>query len=1189
MMKRSMTCLAILTAVLATLPPAAAQELTTGTIAGKVSDPTGRPIAGAIIIVTSPFGTRTGDTDADGNFILPFLRPASYTIRVEAAGGFTTVIQNDVVVGLSQRTRLNFTLEPGKTETVVVRGKSPLVDPRSTATGTNLNYEEFANAVPIGRSFTDTYAVAAGVVSGLGTGQGNYSISGSSGLENAYLIDGVNVTNTGYGGIGAYNIVYGSLGTGVTSEFLDEVQIKTGGFEAEFGQALGGIINTIVKSGTNDFKGSVAHYATPGSLRSAYRTVSLDSGATNLVDENVNDFAFSVGGPIRKDRLFYFFAYNPVVTTQGRMAQSIVNPESVAFSGGATGVFDETASSNAFGSIDGVTLPLEAFPSAGTALERKRTANNYAAKLSWMVSPKHQLELTFFGDPAEGRRGPQRNSAARFTDFATGGGQSRISYGAHNQSLKWNAVFGPKFFMEAQIARHDGKFRETSVVNDHAYLDLRNNLEFFRGATTYDPVGSGDPADFVPITLTPVANRRGGIGFISNQDDVSTQFLVKLTNVFGRHEVRYGVQYDDINYRETGTYSGPSFNVGLPVSYFDAGTMTIFPVDEFDNSTCVPGPCSGPPDGLQDFLFLPTLGGAVVDVRNGLGADMFGNLTPTNAFDSANRFRVTRARLGPSLPPTKADETSFFIQDTWAITPRVTLRAGLRQTSETIEGAGSFSLGFGTQSVVDSFGVSHRIFTSGTSSYAPDRYTFDRNWAPRLGVTWDVLGNGKSRLYGNWGRYFERVPNDLAVRAFSNEVGISLQEFSDRNLTSPRFAGGAGSCTNSSGVDTGLGGCATSFPVFAQGVEPTSVAPGTRLPYVDELSAGFAFEVTPNSSLEVRAIFRTQGRALEDVQVNSIEQIQNFYYGTGYGYPYDPFGGSLADPTSNQFPAATFGPYVLANPGTDQVPSGALFPFPKAERDYKALELAYTRRFSDNWQLHANYRFSRLTGNYEGLFRNDNGQSDPNITSLWDFPGSPLLASQFESGDLPADVSHVLRVFPSYTFANKLRLGASFSWHSGVPRTSLLAHPSYQNAGEIPGIDPVYAYWSDADAVNTGCDSSDGTPCTLATTTSLGAALADPNNAIGTVFLRSYTPVKRGNLGRTPGLVNLDLHGDYPLQIGKTQLRLMLDVFNVFGTQKVTSFDDFVELGAGITNPDFLEAVAFQQPRSWRLAARWDF
>src|SRR5439155_783553 len=173
--------------------------------------------------------------------------------------------------------------------TVTVTSQAPLVDIHSTSSGTNLKYGEFANAVPLGRSFTDTYAVAPGVVSGLGTGQGNYSIGGGTGLENAYLIDGVNVTNTGYGGIGAYNIQYGSLGTGVTSEFLDEVQIKTGGFEAEYGQALGGIINTIVKSGTNDFKGSVSWYSSPQSLWGEPRLVELQSGAANTVDRHKND------------------------------------------------------------------------------------------------------------------------------------------------------------------------------------------------------------------------------------------------------------------------------------------------------------------------------------------------------------------------------------------------------------------------------------------------------------------------------------------------------------------------------------------------------------------------------------------------------------------------------------------------------------------------------------------------------------------------------------------------------------------------------------------------------------------------------------------------------------------------------------------------------------------------------------
>ena len=88
-------------------------------------------------------------------------------------------------------------------------------------------------------------------------------------------------------------------------------------------------------------------------------------------------------------------------------------------------------------------------------------------------------------------------------------------------------------------------------------------------------------------------------------------------------------------------------------------------------------------------------------------------------------------------------------------------------------------------------------------------------------------------------------------------------------------------------------------------------------------------------------------------------------------------------------------------------------------------------------------------------------------------------------------------------------MGASFSWASGVPRTSLLAHPIYQNGGEIPGINPVYAYWADPD-VAPGCDSSMGAACALVKTSSLATALSDPN-AESSPFLYSYTAVKRGN------------------------------------------------------------------------------
>ena len=91
-------------------------------------------------------------------------------------------------------------------------------------------------------------------------GIANPSIEGSSGLENQYVVDGVNITNGGYGALGSYSIVFGSLGNGTPFDFMQEVHLKTGGYEAEFGQGTGGVVNVITKSGSNIFRGSAFGY-----------------------------------------------------------------------------------------------------------------------------------------------------------------------------------------------------------------------------------------------------------------------------------------------------------------------------------------------------------------------------------------------------------------------------------------------------------------------------------------------------------------------------------------------------------------------------------------------------------------------------------------------------------------------------------------------------------------------------------------------------------------------------------------------------------------------------------------------------------------------------------------------------------------------------------------------------------------
>ena len=122
------------------------------------------------------------------------------------------------------------------------------VDTTSTTIGATLDSETLSR-LPVGRRFSDTLYLVPGVSTGGSVGVANPSVGGSSGLENQYVIDGVNITNGGYGALGSYSIVFGSLGNGTPFDFMEEVQVKTGGYEAEFGQATGGVINVITKSG----------------------------------------------------------------------------------------------------------------------------------------------------------------------------------------------------------------------------------------------------------------------------------------------------------------------------------------------------------------------------------------------------------------------------------------------------------------------------------------------------------------------------------------------------------------------------------------------------------------------------------------------------------------------------------------------------------------------------------------------------------------------------------------------------------------------------------------------------------------------------------------------------------------------------------------------------------------------------
>ena len=277
-----------------------AQDVTSSSLSGSVTDASGAAVAGAKVeVVSNNQGfTRTATTSSNGSFQVSQLPVGSYTVTVSGSGFQTTRIEN-VEVNLGGNS-YNFAVEAGSSgnEIVVTGTAIRSVDFSGTATGQVFDVQAVAETLPVARNIDGLQLLAPQTTSG-DSAFGGVSIGGSSVAENIFYINGMNITN--------FRTFVG--GTTVPFEFYDEVQVKTGGYQAEFGRNTGGAIIALTRSGTNRLQGGFNVYYTPDSLREDSPNTYL---ANNSLDrQTIIDGNIWASGPVIKDRLFFFGFFNP--------------------------------------------------------------------------------------------------------------------------------------------------------------------------------------------------------------------------------------------------------------------------------------------------------------------------------------------------------------------------------------------------------------------------------------------------------------------------------------------------------------------------------------------------------------------------------------------------------------------------------------------------------------------------------------------------------------------------------------------------------------------------------------------------------------------------------------------------------------------------------------------------------------
>lgn len=949
-------------------------QRTTGDIEGTVTDPQGAVVPNVTVTVSATTGggagtitsgfKRTVQANAQGFFRVQQVPPGSYTITTEPISGFGAANVPNVRVVVDNTTPVTIQLAVGgaAVNVNVSADDAPPIDAAASKIQANITSQRI-ELLPKGVDFTSVLKTVPGTRPE--GNSGGITVDGASGSENAFYIDGQEVTNFRTGTLNGNNAI--------PTQFVQEVQVKSSGFEAEFGGATGGVISVVTKGGSNDWRGEFGMAFNSGKLYGPNRPtlVRFSNNTTEYYtapkSEVTNVFpTANLSGPIVKDKVWFFGSYSPQI----------------------------------FDTINNTTYYTNAPAATRTVTNSQRYRLKRTYEYAFMrldASPTNNLRLTgtYTWNPIIDQ------GALPVGTLSLGGAPPSVNFGGSIGTLVGN-----------QLTDRQGGRQNSNNVTAQAVWTPTSKLvisgRFSRGflneklASYFVPTGTrficqvGAPAligcssGFADPANTNVYKDAS----IRTNYEVDASYLV--SNFGGRHEFKGGYQrFKILNDVDRGYVT--SGRVDLYVTPNQSDYTQIWSIEDLGapvTPTCVGGTCIRDEDGL---ITNPAYIGAGESIRFG-----------------------TKGK-GSNL------NQSLYIQDRWQPTSRLTLNLGLRMEKEDLPSFNGLA--------------------------PPINFGFGDKISPRLGFAYDLTGDGKTKVFAFYGRFFDRLKFELPRGSFGGdfyridffEIFAGGGDF--RSYTLPRILGNysdgpGGSCPATGFIGSGISRCQFDYRIASNTPEATiftgAVDPNLKPFQQTEFTAGMERQLSRDFVLKGRYTFKNVDQAIEDAGVRNDE-------------------GSEA--------------YIIGNPGQGlhlqllEELGYAKSTTPK--RRYDAVEVQLDKRLSNNYYFNVNYTWSRLHGNYSGLASSDEaGRTSPGVNRFFDLPHIGFTATgEKDNGPLGTDRPHIVNAYGSYIFdwkgskSNSTEFSAFQTFQSGTPVSTLvyMIVPIFESRRGDRGRTPMFS------------------------------------------------------------------------------------------------------------------------------------